>query len=712
MNSLFIWNNALLLLLCVRLPRRLLPGASPWHRFLATVLCLPLLVILTIFATSAAGHLAPVWVGALLAVSAAAELLLPAPTPLAASAGGPRMSRGETFLETAGASLLGGLAVLWIFDTGVAGTSFRFDDLTYHAASSAWWIQQATLSLPPFTYQGYYPHNAELLNLWFMLPLRGDAHANLAVLVWIALSASALLAIARTFAGARAIALFAAAGLLASPEIRFFAGSFSGGDLAAGGFGLAALAFAHVAPGDDARTRFGRALFCGLAAGAAAGTKASMLAPVALLAVWWCWRAGAGESSAGIRRRDLLVFALGLLVAGGFWYARNWILAGNPFFPAEIGPFDGPFDRASQWRTSLASHLVPYWREPALWPVFLRRQLAWPLPLGLTSALGYTFAVGAVVLWRSRIPAGLRPYALLLAAAGLLAIAFFPFQPFSGTINRPTAPVNVRLRYLSFAFALGLTLYGAVGPRRPGWAALAALLPAYGIFAALRNLDGREGVLVAAGAAATALAFIAWRQWPALFMGRPLRAAAYGALGLAVVGLALWSPAKARWTEENLYSFRMRRSHQTTPAWGALERLPPGSRVAGISFIPASHAFYYPLFGRSFQLRVVPIDHAGRRRRLLHAPADSRRDWWWEFEAHRRTPTNLLANLRASGVDYLFVSRWPRESQLAGWPPGRDALAKHAPERRIFGDGHTEIWDVRKPSGSGGAPERESIAPR
>jgi hypothetical protein len=698
MNTLFIWNNALLLLLSVRLPRRLLPGASPWHRFLATVLCLPLLAILAIFATSVAGHLTAVWVGALLAAGAAAELLLPATAPMTTTVGELRRSRAETFLEAAGASLLGGLAALWIFDTGVAGTSFRFDDLTYHAASSAWWLQQATVSLPPFTYQGYFPHNAELMNLWFMLPLRGDAHANLAILVWITLSASALLAITRTFAGSRALAFVAAAGLLTSPEIRFFSGSFSGGDLAAAGFGLAALAFAHVAPGDDARTRFGRALFGGLAAGAAVGTKASMLAPVALLAVWWCWRAGARRSSAGIGRRELLVFGAGLVAAGGYWYARNWFLTGNPLFPAEIGPFDGPFDRASQWQTSLASYMTPHWREPAFWPRFLLRRLAWPLPLGLTSALGYGLAVGAAVLWRNRIPARLRPYALLLAAAGLLAIALFAFQPFSGTINRPVAPLKVRLRYLSFAFALGLALYGSVGPRRPVWVALAALLPACGIFAVLRNLDGREGALVAAGAAATALVFIAWRQWPTFFRGRPLHAVACGALGLAVVGLALWSPAKARWTEENLHSFRVKKRAQTTPAWGALERLPPGSGVAGISFNPASHAFYYPLFGRSFQLRVIPIDHEGHRRQPLHAPAESRRDWWWEFGARRRTPANLLANLRASGVDYLFVSRWPRESKMAGWPPARGVLAKRAPERLIFGDDHTEIWDVRSPS--------------
>jgi len=146
MISMFIWNNALLLLLSVRLPRRLLPGASPWHRTLATILCLPILAILTIFGTSVAGLLTPGWAGALLALLCAAELLVPARHTPAAN-GTPRTNRAEACFEFAGAALLGGLAALWIFDSGMACTSFRFDDLTYHAASSAHWLQQATLSL-------------------------------------------------------------------------------------------------------------------------------------------------------------------------------------------------------------------------------------------------------------------------------------------------------------------------------------------------------------------------------------------------------------------------------------------------------------------------------------------------------------------------------------------------------------------------------------
>jgi hypothetical protein len=224
------------------------------------------------------------------------------------------------------------------------------------------------------------------------------------------------------------------------------------------------------------------------------------------------------------------------------------------------------------------------------------------------------------------------------------------------------------------------------------------MLPAFAILTVLRSIDVRDSIWVGAGAAATALLWIAWHQRPSAFTAQRVRRVAYGALAAALVALALWTPAKARWTAENLYSFRVKKSHQTTPAWSALERLPPGTRVASFSFNPSSHAFYYPLFGRSFQLGVVPIDHQGRRLRALHLDRESSREWWWEFQVRQHVPTNLLENLRASEVDYLFISRWPRESKWAGWPPPRRVLAARAPKRRIFGDSHSEIWDVRSAS--------------
>jgi hypothetical protein len=95
------------------------------------------------------------------------------------------------------------------------------------------------------------------------------------------------------------------------------------------------------------------------------------------------------------------------------------------------------------------------------------------------------------------------------------------------------------------------------------------------------------------------------------------------------------------------------------------------------------------------QFRVVPIDHEGRRLQPLHQDRASAREWWWEFEAQQSVPSNLLENLSASGVDYLFISRWSGKAIRAGWPPARRVLEERARERRIYGDDHSEIWDVR-----------------
>jgi hypothetical protein len=698
-SSLFVWNNALLLLLAIRLPRRLLPGASAWHRLLAGCLVFPVFAILAIFAASSIGLLTAVGVAGIVTAVALIEILLPASPPRVPandeSAAAPRASRSEAVLEAAGAALFGGVALLWIVKTGVAGTSFGFDDLTYHATASAWWLQQESLSLPPFTYQGYYPHNADLLNLWFMLPLHSDAHANLAVLVWMALAATALLAIAHDFGGVRALALLCAACFLVSPRILRLTGSFTGDDLAAASCGLTALAFAGVRAGSDSRTRWGSALLCGFAAGTAVGIKAPMIAPMGLVALWWCGWAVAGAPSRGIGRRELLVFALGLVVTGSYWYLGNWVLTGNPLFPAEVGPFAGPFDRATQWQTSIASTIAAQWREPTFWPGYALRHLDWPLPLGLTAALGYLLTLGAVVGSRRLNPIELRLYALLLVVVGLLAVVLFPLMPFSGMNNRPDASFTFRIRFLSLAFGLGLALYGSVGARRPWAVMLLAILPAWAILAGLRGLEAGDGIWVGVGAAATALLRAAWPQRPPAFTAQRVRRAGVVALAAAVVALTLWTPGKARWTAENLYSFQARARHEPTPTWSALEWLPPASRVASFSFDPSSHALYYPLFGRSLQFRVVPIDHEGRRLQPLHHDRASSRAWWWEFEAQQSAPSNLLENLRASGVDYLFISRWSGKAIRAGWPPARRVLEERAPERRIYGDDHSEIWDVR-----------------
>jgi hypothetical protein len=139
-------------------------------------------------------------------------------------------------------------------------------------------------------------------------------------------------------------------------------------------------------------------------------------------------------------------------------------------------------------------------------------------------------------------------------------------------------------------------------------------------------------------------------------------------------------------------------------AWGALEDLPDGSRIAQISNDPSSHFLAYPLFGRRLQHEPVAIFWNGRPRAPLHQSWRSAPpNWWWEFEQMGSAEGGglFLRNLDELSVDYLLISKWPRRSRHKDqpWPRLRNEVARSmAPGRRIYTDGYSEIWDLRRGS--------------
>ncbi|MDQ7858093.1 MAG: hypothetical protein RB149_04675 [Armatimonadota bacterium] len=76
----------------------------------------------------------------------------------------------------------------------------------------------------------------------------------------------------------------------------------------------------------------GRASAAGLLAGAALGTKmtaAAFVVPLVAVLLLWVLRSDAGRD----RLRALAGLAAGLVVGGGYWYARAYALLGNPLHP-------------------------------------------------------------------------------------------------------------------------------------------------------------------------------------------------------------------------------------------------------------------------------------------------------------------------------------------------------------------------------------------
>jgi hypothetical protein len=687
---LFAVASAALAVLAARLAERLLPGARRADRLLATLLvfvaaCCGVLLALGTAGLLSAGPIALSSVAALVCELALSARERRAPSRAAPAA--PSEVRHSSFAERAGVALVCGVLVWWASLTLGSGASFIWDDLAYHATLPAWWTRAGSLALMPLNYQGYYPANAELFALWFVAPFETDALGNAGVLVWLALLALGFVAIAR----AHEVPLLPVALVLTcfvlSPEVALFAQSYCANDLAQTAFAVAMLAFA--AAGDE-RHVSARATLSGIAAGLALGTKITVAPQVALVALWWGTRKPVHAS----RWRLLALFVVAAVLCGGFWFARNWLVAGNPVYPAEFGPFEGPFSAEVQRRTTLIPTILENWTRPQFWQRFAFRRLDWPLALGLLSLCGYAFALALLAradeLRRRR-------YWLLLSVAGIALLALFPFQPFSGTNNRPSSGLHHPIRFLTLQFALGLLLFASAFK---GAGKLRALMMVVVVLLALLAADGNfagHAAWLAGGFVVALLAVYVAEQrrtpWPA-WLGTLALVAPWPLLALA-------APALERAAAARLYAFGGERPMGAP--WRVLEQLPDGARIATITNDPGSHALYRPLFGRSLRFQPVAVDALGRAELAWHERGSNARGWWDDFGAPPPpSAEDLLRNLAQARVDFLLLSKWPafptdkQGLRVAPWPPAKQAFEHVVGARCLHADGYSELWDLRE----------------
>ncbi len=685
---LFVFSNTAAAWASIRFVRRLLAEEDGLTQCVASLIVFLAIAVAALHGASWVS-LSPVLVSLLVGLLLGATWWLPAlpelPDPAHESWDAERIAGVASLVA------LGSVAGVWGYLTLVQGTGFDWDDLSYHAASPAWWLRHGTLGTPPLTYQVYFPFNAELISLWFMLPTHTDAFANLGVGIWFALTVSSSLLIARHLDHGRFLPAIVLVCFAISPPVLYLTSTFSANDLALAGLCMAALALAWPPEGASESRLLRRAVVCGIAAGLALGTKVPAAPMVLLLGLWWI--------GASPRKRWKLVaaYAAAVVLFGSNWYLSNLIDTGNPLFPAEFGPFAGPMDRAAQRQTSLMPAIVAGWTEPSFWLAYFKARAAWPVPVGVVSGLGYVSVLVALAMpGESR---NIKLYRALLLTVGLVFLLLFPMQPFSGTANRPHAgPYNL-VRYLTLPFALGLTLYGSAARGRPVVQAVLALGPVAAVVWVLARLGlsaphvSNVSLWTGVGAICAALAVAAAQFRPKVLRNSLVLPA--GAL-LALTVLAVATPVRERQATEHLQSLGGERP--IDQLWAQLENLPVDARVGVFSNLPSSHTHYYPLFGREFQLEPVALYSDGKRRKRLHKNwRQEPTGWWWEWEAMRQgTPgPELVANLRAARVEFLVVTRWTKQPQVP-WPVQQKAVRQALDaDRLLFSDGYSELWDLR-----------------
>jgi len=342
--------------------------------------------------------------------------------------------------------------------TGMTG----FDSTWYHGPFAAGFFQSGDTwdlhFIAPQFLAWFYPANAEIFHAIGMLAFDRDVLSPLLNLGWFVGCLVACWCIGRPYDVAPwSLALGAIA--LSVPALADQAGE-ARNDIV-GIFFLLAAAAIMLNGQRDLRT----ALVAGLAAGLAAGTKLNFLLPAAVLVIGLAVLAPRGN-----RGRMLAAASLAALAAGGYWYLRNLVHAGNPLpWIDNLGPISLPApDQGLGGRE--AHSVLDYLTDGAVWSDWFLPGLAdglwflWPLLLaaalaGLVLAL---LAGGAFVNQEETNTPGARAALALTGLIGLASAVAWLVAPTSasGPEGMPRG-FESGLRYLAPALILGLALLPA-----------------------------------------------------------------------------------------------------------------------------------------------------------------------------------------------------------------------------------------------------------
>jgi hypothetical protein len=339
---------------------------------------------------------------------------------------------------------------LLALDRGIYGG----DSLWYHLPLAAHIAESGSVTsllyTDPLYLNWFYPQVSELLHAGGILLYGNDFLSPLLNMAWLGLALFAGWCIGRPY-GSGATSLAAVASVMAANLLFSRQPGNANNDVVAIALFLSAVALLVNSrwPGSEPRSStatlpLGALLVAGLAAGLALGTKLTVVPPVLALTVGVIVIAGRGE-----RGRAAATWLGGMVVGGGYWYARNLIVSGNPFPWQDIGPIHHA--EALQGRHPYA--IVHYATDTDVWGKFFTPALherlgeLWPAYLALA-------VIGVLlVLWR-----GGRMERMLGAVALVAAIAYL-LTPL-GASGPEGMPVGFRLniRYLAPGLILALTL--------------------------------------------------------------------------------------------------------------------------------------------------------------------------------------------------------------------------------------------------------------
>jgi len=439
-----------------RLRRALLPGFSGPPALVADVVAFFTLVIVTaeVLGTFDAFTELGMILGALgVAIIAALTLnhpqggLTPGLTPPAP----PAHRLGLPIVALVVAVIFAGWAIPTL--SGITSGMGRADSLWYHMQLSLRFADTGSTGeiffFDPIFFASFYPANSEVLHAIPILTFGRDFLSPLLNLGFLSLGLLSGWAIGRPY-GLGPQALLGAAVVLGAETMVDFQAGEALNDVAGVVFLLACVALlvnGRAARLDSRVIGAGPLIFAGAAAGLAAGTKLSFLAPVALLTL------AVFIFSRSSRIRSTALFTAPMLLAGGYWYLRNLIAVGNPIPYTAFGPLGLPApERAFELRPGFS--VAHYWNDFETWTDWFFPKLSeelgplWPLVVA-----------GIIVAGFYALRRRTDPLLRVLGGVALLTAFAYVFTPLTagGEEGEPIA-FEWNIRYLAPAVAIGLAI--------------------------------------------------------------------------------------------------------------------------------------------------------------------------------------------------------------------------------------------------------------
>ena len=435
-----------------------------------------------------------------------------------------------------------GLVVVLLLWTGRSLQSFEHgitsaDSIAYHlphAASYAQTGQIRAIRYTDFDYlNGLYPATSELFHALGIVLMGNDVLSPGINLIWLALTLLAAWCIG-SVRGFGSTSMLAAALVMATPMMVGSNAGTAHNDVVGVFFVTAAVALwmrtADV-PTTDRRAYRGGSIIAAVAAGLAVSVKLNLLAPVGALTL-----VAIALTPSGRRGSATGWWIGGLVLAGGYWYARNLIAVGNPLPWFSFGvlptPHPPPLQQGNYY--SLADYatyprILRHWLIPALnmnlgpwWPALVAAAVVGPLVCLFSK--------------RDRVIVA----AALIALASLVAYTLTPVTACGPRGHPYCLMYSIRYAAPALTLALAVTPLALLFRSQLGsLAAAAGLTTLFVATVALRRLWTPHYNLGGAAAAVALVLVVAvivvLRPWSLIPLRRPLVRATAATLALSLV---------------------------------------------------------------------------------------------------------------------------------------------------------------------------------